>query len=704
MSQSASRTNDTAPAAHDDKPSRPLTGISAWIAAGVALCLAGLALYWTQFPIGTTIYRAAFLALVLTLAFLMFPLWPKGSARNSVSPLDWLLIAVSLAALIYLVLTIEETKTRATRPLDIEVALGLGLIFCILEATRRTTGWVLPAITALFLTYALAGPYMPEPLDHRGYSVKRIVGQNYLTLEGIFSTPLDVAATFIVLFTIYGAVLDRSGAGRFFIDWAFAAFGRRASPAAPGRAVVASGFLLGSVSGSGVATTVTLASLSWPMLQKGGFNPNAAGGLLAAAGIGAIISPPTLGAAAFIIAEYLEVSYGQILLMALVPTVLYYLSAWAMLEADARRMRLAPIAISTETISSLTASQGYHFLSLFVIAGLLALGYSAFMAVFWSIAVAFALSLIRPETRLSPLPAAGFGIAFGTVYWLAFDSRISEAALVALGFALLAALVATDNGMFKRMPSRESLGENRFAAALIAGARDVVGVAATCACAGIIVSVITLTGLGLKISGLIVDAGLGSLFFTILLAAIAMWILGTAVPVTASYIIGAVTLAPALTDAGVALPAAHMFLFYYAVLGDVSPPTALAPFAAAAVTRGNPLMTMLHAWRYCLPAFVAPFMFCLTPEGTGLLLLGDPYTAVLTISTAVLGVFAMASGFGGWIWREAEAIERIVMVLSGICLMYAAAGADVFGAVLAALAVLAHAVRLAIRPEEKGAS
>lgn len=276
---------------------RRLSGWQAWIAASICAALSLYALYWTQFAVNTTIYRASFLGLVLAAAFLVFPLFPKGEGRH-VRILDWLLIALAGASIVYLCTHLEATKARATSPLDIELWLGGALILLVLEATRRATGWALPVVAGVFLVYGLFGRYMPEPLNHRGFSIARIVGQNYLTLEGLFSTPMDVAATFIIVFSLYGAVLDRGGAGRFFIDWAFALFGKTPSPSAPGRAVVASGFLLGTVSGSGVATTVTLASLAWPMLKRSGYNPATAGGLTAAAGIGATLSPPTLGAAA----------------------------------------------------------------------------------------------------------------------------------------------------------------------------------------------------------------------------------------------------------------------------------------------------------------------------------------------------------------------------------------------------------------------
>jgi TRAP transporter 4TM/12TM fusion protein len=677
--------------ATDEQATRHLTGAMAWIAGGLAFALAGLALYWTQYSIGTTVYRAAFLGFVLTLAFLLYPVWETSKHRDRVWLVDWLLALIGAAALVYLSTHIEDVKTRATRPLEIEVWLGAGLILCILEATRRTTGWVLPFVTLVFLGYALAGPYMPEPLDHRGYSIARIIGQNYLTLEGIFSTPLDVAATFIVLFTIYGAVLEKSGAGIFFIEWAFALFGRKPSVSAPGRATVASGFLLGTVSGSGVATTVTLATLSWPMLKRSGYSANVAGGLLSAAGIGALLSPPTLGAAAFIIAEYLQVTYLDVLVMAAIPTLLYYLSCWLMVEADARRLGVAPVKTSDASVWALTKAQGYHFISLGAIAVLLATGMSAFMAVFWSIVLAFALSLIDRRARLALLSGAAAGVAIAAVALLAGE-RFSAAVFLGLCAAILY------NGAMWAGARREGGAIDgaalRMFAAMIEGAKNVVGVAATCACAGIIVSVITLTGLGLNISGLIVEFGGGSLFFTIVFAALAMWLLGKAVPVTASYIIAAVMRVPALRDVGVPEAAAHMFLFYYAVLADVSPPTALAPFAAAAITRGEPFATMMQAWKYCMPAFLVPFMFCLSPDGMGLLFQGDAVNIIWTTATACIAVAAMAGAFGGWILGAANLSERVVIGAGGLALFYADPWFDAAGFALAAAAVGAHVVRV----------
>ncbi len=732
-------------------------------AASVALAVYALA--WTQFPINTVVYRATFLGAVLSLVFLLTPakadtrraaiemalstfaalalltfvaVEGKIAARNPADlstlglaalgfvlaaagakwpklgrwRLDgWIFAILAVGCAIYLCLEIEHYKTRPTRPTPEELARGAVLILLVLEATRRTVGWILPFIAILFLLYAWFGPSIPEPFDHRGFSLNRIVGQNFLTLEGIFSTPLDVAATFIVLFTIYGAVLERGGAGKFFIDWAFALFGRRPSPAAPGRAVVASGFLLGTVSGSGVATTVTVGSIAWPMLKRVGYPPATAGGLLSAAGIGATLSPPTLGAAAFIIAEYLKIDYLEVLIYAAIPTLLYYYSCWLMTEADARRLKLAAGAPSAQSLRQLTFSQGYHFLSLAAIAVALIAGLTSFMAVFWSIAVAFLLSMIRADSRLVTRPAFLIGVAAALAAWAfgasgaakavglggAFDARISVAVFWGIAVATIC------SALMRPRAGNEPRAALRMVDALGHGARSMLGIAATCATAGVIVSVVNLTGLGLTLSGEIVAMGGGDRLTVIVLSAVAMWILGAAVPVTASYIIAAVMLAPALILVGVPEPAAHMFLFYYAVLADVSPPTALAPFAASAIVGAPPFRTMLEAWKYTLPAFLVPVMFCLTPLGFGLLGLdsagalagswADAPAILLATLLAALSLAGLTLALTGHGFAAAARPLRLAALTGGIALLWAG---DILPAAAGAVLVVgALAINLA---------
>jgi TRAP transporter 4TM/12TM fusion protein len=766
-------------------PAQRAEGWLGWFTAILCFAVSAYALYWTQFAVNTTTYRSSFLALCLLLVFLLYPLLRLAPGRAAelrrptweelffglssaalmgfllydqsiltrdpgafalglavgagflFAPLvvanrwlartqlfDWVFAGVVLCAAGYLAINIEEFKTRAMRPTPIELVLGLSLILLIHEATRRTVGWILPAISLLFLVYGYMGSgwLIPDVFEHRGFTFNRIIGQNYLTLEGIFTTPMDVAATFIILFTIYGAVLDRGGAGKFFIDWAFALFGKKPSPSAPGRAVVASGFLLGTVSGSGVATTVTVASLAWPMLKRSGYPPNVAGGMLAAAGIGATLSPPTLGAAAFIIAEYLDIEYIQVLIFATIPTILYYVSCWLMTEADSRKLGIAAVKTSNDSLLRLTLAGGYHFISLGAIAVFLALGASSFMAVFWSIAIAFALSMLSAENRLVSVPAFALGVvvalaatAFGYsalpralgLHEL-FDGRVSVGVFWGIAAATLASgaqwLRARRRGL---EPAAET---TRMIEALADGARSTLGIVATCACAGIIVSIVNLTGIGQTISGIMISAGGGNVLLILLMAALAMWVLGLSVPVTASYIIAAVMLVPALVQVGVPPHAAHMFMFYYAVLADVSPPTALAPFAASAITGGEPFKTTMQAWKYTLPAFLVPFMFCLTPDGAQLLIYGAvqngarvtlippsglaAWAGILwTTFTSCLALVGLCVMFTGYALREATWPERLLCFAGGGLLLMADVRADAAGLVLLAAGLGLHWMR-----------
>jgi len=373
----------------------------------------------------------------------------------------------------------DDFMDRTTNPTTLDMFFGIALMALVIEAVRRTTGWVMPIIIGGFLIYAFVGPWLPAPWTHRGYDVSRLVGHMYMTLEGIFGTAVDVSATLIILFTIYGAFLDYSGAGRFFLDFSFALLGGK--PTSAGRAVVLASFLLGGPSGSGVATTVTIGTVAYPMLKKSGYAKEAAGGLLAAGGLGAILSPPVLGAAAFIIAEYLNISYLEVIKMATIPTILYYFSLFLMVELDARKYGMSEAAFAVaESAWTLAKRYWYHFLSLISIVIFMLWGFSPTVSVFWATVTAFAVSFFRRETAMVP---------------------------------------------------------SRVVKAMAAGTNGVLSVAATCAAAGIIVGVVTLTGLGLKFSSIVLAYAGGSLALTALYVALIVWIVGLAVPVTASYII-----------------------------------------------------------------------------------------------------------------------------------------------------------------------
>ncbi|MBI1996181.1 MAG: TRAP transporter fused permease subunit [Deltaproteobacteria bacterium] len=603
----------------EEGPRRQLKGAVGKLTSAVAVGMSLLFLYWAWATVTAQALRLVFLGFSLALSFLVYPIH-RGARSAGVPWSDWFLIAASIAVVGYPLWDFEEFIYRAALPTERDQIFGAVTILLVLEATRRTTGWILPAVAVGFLAYARFGAYLPPPWTHQGYELDRLVGHMYITLEGIFGVPLDVAATFIILFTIYGAALEFSKAGEFYVNFSLAATGGK--PAAAGRTVTLASFLLGGPSGSGVATTVTLGSVAWPLLAKAGYDKDSAGGLLSAGGIGAIISPPVLGAAAFLIAEFLKISYLEVLAMASIPTLLYYWSIFTMVELDARKFGAKPITVEGENTWSLTRKYGFHFISLIAIVVFMLFGYTAILSVAYATLASVLLSYLRRDTALTP-------------------KRLWQ--------------------MFEK------------------GATDVLSVASTCATAGIIVGVVTLTGLGLKFSLIILTLAGNSLFLTALYTALALWILGLAVPVTASYIIAAVITAPAMIKLGVPDYAAHMFIFYYAVLSEVSPPTALSPFAAAAITGGNPYKTTMMAWKYTLPAFLVPFMFTLHPDSVGLLLKGNWENIFWTTVTAAVGLAALAAGLTGWLMTTTTWLERGLLIGAGLVLVYPGLIQDLIG-------------------------
>lgn len=614
-----------------EAPTRKFSGAMKHATTALAVFTSLFALYGAFGPMITQIGRFVHVMLILMLTFLFYPAARRWKERGiAVDVLFALLVVIVFG---YPFLDLEPFMYRVANPTPTDVLMGVLACLLVLEATRRSTGAALPVLVVLCIVYALLGGFLPEPWGHRGYSITRIIALEYMTLNGLFGTPVEVSSTFIILFTIFGAVLELSGAGQFFVDFALGCMGK--SKAGPGRAVTLASFLLGTVSGSGAATTVTLGSVAWPLLKRSGYDKESAGGLLAAGGIGAILSPPVLGAASFLIAEILQISYLQVLIMASIPTLLYYASILFMVEGDARRFHLTSVALNRIDLSALTRQYWFHFTSLVTIVIFMIMVFTGITAVFYSILIAIATSFLNRNSALYP---------------------------------------------------------KKLIDALAAGARQVLSVAATCACAGIIVGVINLTGMGLKFSGIIVDIAGGNLYYTLILTAIILLILGLALPITASYIIAAVMTAPAMVKLGVPEPAAHMFIFYYAVLSEVSPPTALSPFAAAAITGGNPFKTTMLAWKYTLPAFIVPFMFTSSPEGIGLLFQGPLLNIILVSLTALAGVWALSGCVGAYLMGPVGVIARLALGVSGLLLFYAGTIADATG-----LAILGSVILFQIR-------
>ena len=632
----------------NEAKTRTLTGWWARLVTGLSVSTTLFALYYaaagaeipfTDFVLVPTvsvfgqtittkqIYEMIFLAAILTLTFILYPAHPRFLKR--VNPvLDLLPAVASIAIALYVLLNFEQVIYRANSPTPTDFIFGITAIIVVLEASRRTIGYHLPILGLISIAYAYFADFMPGPFRGPPKNLDDIIANQYLGTDGMLGQPLLVAATFIILFTIYGAILDYTGAGKFYVDLAFALTGRKPTGAA--RTVTVASFLLGTVSGSGVATTVTLGSIAYPMLKKAGHDRESSGAILSAGGIGAVISPPVLGPAAFIMAELLRISYLDVVIMAMMPTILFYLGILLTIEIDARRLKAQPVVLDAPGFWWLTKRYWYQYTSLFAIIVFLLLGFSTITAIFWSIVLAIAVPYIRKETSMSP---------------------------------------------------------KQLVAALSSGTRQVLSVAATTAVAGITVGILLQTGLGLKISSLILALGLGNLVLTLIVAGVVLWVLGLSLPITATYLVAVPTVIPALVTLGVPPPAAHMFVFYYAVLSEVSPPVALSPFAASAITGGNPYKTMMLTWKYCLPCFLVPFMFT-QPDGLAILWRDTTLldAAVASIS-AIVGIAAIVSGIGGYLFKPTPPIERVLLVVSGLLLLAPGIAADIAGLALFLVAI-----------------
>jgi TRAP transporter 4TM/12TM fusion protein len=610
---------------------RKVTGFWDIAITVLAVAMSLFAIYTSIFPVTTQILRSIHVAFLLTLSFLYYPMSARN--RGKISLVDIVLALLALACIGYMLLDFEEFIYRAVTPELWDKVFGVLFILLVLEATRRSSGWIMPITCLVFLAYAYFGPLLPAPWTHRGYDVERIIGHMYMTLEGIFGVPIDVSSTIIIMFCIFGGFLSVSGAGKFFVEFAFTAMGRK--PTAAGRAVVATSYLLAMASGSGVANTVAIGSVAYPMLRKAGYDKSNAGGFLAAGGMGAITTPPVMGAAAFLIAEFLKISYVDVILLALIPAALYYWGLLLMVEFDAKKFGLKAVQIEKKyTLWQLTKMHGFQFLPLIAIVVFLVKGFTPQVSVLAAIITCFLASFIRKDSRFTP---------------------------------------------------------SKLVRALKEGSITVLNVAAICAAAGIIVGTVSLTGLGLKLSTIIIGYAGGNLVFTAVFAAIILWIIGLAVPITATYIIAAVIVAPALTKLGVPDYAAHMFIFYYALLSEVSPPTALSPFAAAAITGGDPYKTTMMAWKYAITAFLLPFIFVLLPAGRALLLHWEGIGAaegIWTIFTAFLGIGMLAAGCSGWLLKRQAFFERAVTVVGALAFVYPSRIGDLVGFVCLAVVVI----------------
>lgn len=575
-----------------------------WITAVFFLAFVGWSLYGAVVPVETYLFRMVHMGFIFALAFLVYPSSKRG--RPLLKGLDVFLAVLGVATIVFALWDLDKFIRRSTVPEFWDFFMGVVSILLLLEISRRMVGNAFTLVLAGFLLYACFGYYFPGPLAHKGYDLDRIIGHMYMTLEGIFGVPLSVSVSFVTLFVVYGTFMDAAGAGTFWLELSLAVMGRSSSSA--GRGALITTALLGGPQGSGVATTMSVAPVMWPLLNKAGYTPDMAAGLISAGGIGAVISPPLMGAAAFLIMQFLNVSFWEVVIMVLAPTLLYYLGTFFIVEMEARKHRFSPPDETGKSAWAVMRTHGHHLISLILLVALLGMGRSPESSAIWAIAATVLTSFISRNRKEWLLPR-----------------RIIDAA--------------------------------------VEGATNMLPVAGLLAGAGLIVGVFSLTGLGLKISSIIMSLSGGSTIIALFLALIASMIVGLSLPITATYIMTVVMVAPALVKVGVPVHVAHMLAFYFAVLSEVSPPVGLSPSAAAAVTGGNPFGAMMQAWKYSVPAFLVPFMFSASPVGANLLIVGATLPGfILAVLNSSASLFFLSMGIIGFMGGKLPWTERILLM------------------------------------------
>jgi TRAP transporter 4TM/12TM fusion protein len=606
---------------------RSLRGFLALFITLLAIAMSAFHLYTAGFGLLLTMkQRAMHLLFVFALGFLMYPA-TKKSRKDQIAILDWVFAILGVVVTSYILLNYETLVRRGGLPTQMDLLLGVVAIALVLEITRRSIGPELPIIALIFIGYAFAGPYLPGGLGHRGYSYTRVIDQLYTTTEGIFGTPLGVSATFVFMFILFGSFLDITGVGQFFIDVAFSVAGHRKGGPAKA-AVLASGFM-GSISGSSIANTVTTGAFTIPLMKKIGYKPNFAGAVEAAASTGGQILPPVMGAAAFIMSEFTNIPYIQIVGSAVVPALLYYLGVMVMVHLQASKRGLQGIPREELPSFTRTFAMGFHLTLPLIAVVLFLMRFSPLRAAFLSILVALGVSMLRKHTRIK----------------------------------------------FKNILS-----------AMEDGAKKAVSVAAACACAGIIVGIVTLTGLGLTFANLIVSLAGGQLLPTLLFTMVASIILGMGLPTTAKYIVLATMAAPALVQLGVPLIAAHLFILYFGVIADVTPPVALAAYAGAGIAGGDSFKTGVQALKLASAGFLIPFIFAMSPE----LLLIDVTLgqAIAAIISACVGVVAFASAVQDYFISKTKFWERALFLVGALMLINPDVTMDAIGLGIVAIPVI----------------
>jgi len=585
------------------------------------------------------IQRSIHLGFVLVLIYLLYPARATGD-KHKLNWYDVLLAAAGAAVCGYIVWNYDVIVLDAGPPTETDFVFGCAAILLVLEATRRIVGLPITIVAVVFLLYAKFGNLIPGMLGHPGFSLKRIVGHMYLTTEGLFGMPLGVAASFVFLFILFGAFLHSTGLGKFFIDLALGAAGRFVGGPAK-VAVLASGFF-GTISGSSVANTVSTGTFTIPLMKSVGYRGSFAGAVEAASSTGGQIMPPIMGAAAFIMAQFLGVGYVEIAKAALIPALLYYLAVGFMVHMEARRLGLKGIPKERLPKPWLVLRQGgYLLIPIFVLIYLLLQGYTPLKSAYYCIVATVVISVIANN-------------------WKAWQSAAPSH--ITVGSSLLEC---------NRLNIKDIL------LAMENGGRLALGVSAACACTGFVIGVVTLTGVGLKLANAILALAAGSFAITLVLTMFSSIILGMGLPTTAKYIVLATIAAPAIQSFGVPQIAAHLFIMYFGILADLTPPVALAAYAAAGIARSEPNATGFMAVKLAFAGFLIPYIFCYNPA---LLMIGASNLEIaFIVCTAAIGIASLSFAAVGYWMRDLYLWERLILAAAAITLITPGLVTDMVG-------------------------
>jgi len=599
---------------------RELMGWQGWLITTIAVAMSLFHIYTAGFGLlNAMIQRATHLAFVLVLVFLLYPFSQKKSARDRIPWTDFILALAGAYVTLYMVFNFEELVMRAGLPTRMDLIVGFLGIALLLEATRRVSSPILPCIALFFLFYCFFGRYFPQMFQHRGFNVIRVINHMYMGTEGVFGIPLAVSATFVFMFILFGSFLEQTGMGKFIIDLSMALAGH--STGGPAKVAVLSSGFMGSISGSSVANVCTTGMFTIPLMKSVGYKPYFSGAVEAVASTGGQIMPPVMGAAAFIMAEFLGVPYLKVALAAIVPAFLYYFAVMVQVHLEASRLGLEGLPREQlPKLGALLKKKGHLLLPLAGIVYFLLSGYTPLKAAFNGILITVAVSYLNRETMLTPL---------------------------------------------------------KLRDALESGARGALGVACACGTVGIIVGTATLTGLGLRIASAIVAISGGLLLPSLILTMVACILLGAGLPTTANFIVTSTMCAPALFKLDVPPMAAYMFVLYFGIAADLSPPVALAAYAGAGIAGDDPMKTGATAVKLALAGFLVPYIYVYNPM---LVLVGFkavPFT--IAIITAVLGVFLLGMGSIGYYKIKMQAWQRALAFAGALTLLVPGIQTDIIG-------------------------